>query len=113
MIASVNDGWIHILRANAEGLVTADPPRPCSKGDSWLDAVEDVLGLKERYDPETETLLAQFRTQRDDVRTEGGDYDQLLTLAKSIAERSDALNDIMGREMWQLDRQLGRGVNSR
>ena len=112
VISSVNDGWIHILRANAEGLVTADPPRPCSKGDSWLDAVEDVLGLKERYDPETETLLAQFRTQRDEVRTGGGDYDQLLALAKSIALRSDALNDIMGREMWQLDRQLGRGVSA-
>ncbi len=109
VISSVNEGFIHVFRSDDNGVVTIDPPKPCSKGDSWLDAVEDVLGVKEWYDPETEELLAKFRSLRDQVRNDAGNYDELMELAKSIAVRSPALNDLMGREMWQLDRQLGRG----
>jgi hypothetical protein len=104
VISSVNEGWVHILRADDTGVVTFEPPRPCSKGDTYLDVVEDILGVKEWYDPETEALLAQFRRTRDAVLHGSGDFDALETQAREIADRSDSLRDLIAREMRQVER---------
>ena len=112
IIASANEGWIHVLRADdATGAVTVDAPRPCLKGDTYLDVVEDVLGLTplEAYDPETEQLLKQFQATRDAVL--GGtasEEPKLKELAKTIAERGDSLRDLVGRELHQLDRLMAQ-----
>ena len=112
IISSANEGWIHILRANeTTGIVTVDQPRPCLKGDTYLDVVEDVLGLTplEAYDPETEQLLKQFQAIRDAVL--GGNASEeskLNELAKTIAERGDSLRDLVGRELHQLDRLMAQ-----
>ncbi len=104
VISSVNEGWIHILRANESGVVTVDKPRECSKGDTYLDVVEDILGVKEWYDPETEDLLAKFRAMRDDVLVGREEHSRLEGFAKVIANRSDSLRDLMAREMRQVER---------
>lgn len=110
VISSVNSGWIHVLRMNDEGLVTADDPVECSKGDSYLDAVEDVLGLTEWYDPETETLLAEFRTLKEKVVSTNGSPAELEAKAKLIAERSESLKSIMARELHQIRRNSSEDV---
>ncbi len=110
VISSVNSGWIHILRANKAGIVKADEPRPCSEGDSYLDVVEDILGVKEWYDPETEQLLAEFRTARDEVLDGDGDVDKLRAMAEAIAKRSDSLREVMAREMAQANRLVAQGT---
>jgi predicted ATP-binding protein involved in virulence len=104
VISSVNCGWIHILRADASGTVKVDAPRKCSRGDTYLDVVEDILGVKEWYDPETEGLLAEFRKIRDAVLAGNDNFDHLATQAKAIAGRSSSLSDLMAREMRQLER---------
>ncbi len=110
VISSVNSGWIHILRANKAGIVEADKPLPCSEGDSYLDVVEDILGVKEWYDPETEQLLADFRTARDEVLNGDGDVDELRAKAEAIAKRSDSLRELMAREMAQANRLVAQGA---
>jgi len=105
VISSVNEGWIHVLRANAEGVVCFDKARECSKGDSYLEIVEEVLGVKEWYDPETEELLKAFRQAKDAVL--GGSWEretELYEKAKGISVRSDSLKDIIGGEMRQFER---------
>ncbi|MCY2990497.1 MAG: AAA family ATPase [Planctomycetota bacterium] len=104
VISSVNEGWIHILRANEPGVVTVNKPRECSKGDTYLDVVEDILGVKEWYDPETEDLLAKFRAMRDDVLVGREEYSRLEGFAKALADRSDSLGGLMAREMRQVER---------
>lgn len=110
VISSVNSGWIHILRANRAGIVKADAPRPCSEGDSYLDVVEDILGVKEWYDPETEQLLADFRTARGEVLNGDGDVVELQAKAETIAKRSDSLRELMAREMAQANRLVAQGA---
>lgn len=103
VISSVNEGWIHILNAAADGSVRIEPPVPCEQGDSYLDVVEDVLGVKEWYDPETEGLLEQFRAVRGAVL--GGQWqreNEVRELAGKIGGRGIALSDMMGREMSKL-----------
>ncbi len=109
VISSANDGWIHVLRANEAGAVTFDEPKPCSKGDTWIDAVEDSLGITEWYDPETEALLKQFRELKAAALSDTPDgVQKYRELAATIAARSDSLSDLMGRELRQFERQIGQ-----
>jgi predicted ATP-binding protein involved in virulence len=110
VISSVNSGWIHVLRPNEKGIVTADEARPCSKGDSWIDAVEDVLGVTEWYDPETEALLTEFRALKRKTLSERGDLNSLKEKAEAIASRSESLRSMMAREMHQLQRNMAEAV---
>ncbi|MEZ6132522.1 MAG: AAA family ATPase [Planctomycetaceae bacterium] len=102
VISSVNSGWIHVLRMDEKGVVKADKPVPCSKGDSYLDVVEDVLGLTQWYDPETEALLAEFRSLRDAVSKGDASLETLEAKAKIIGDRSDSLKGMMAREIHQV-----------
>ena len=105
LISSVNAGYIHVFRADAAGTVTVDAPRECSPGDSYLDVVEDILGVKEWYDPETEGELERFRGLMEQAL--GGNWaleEDLRRKAEAIAARSPTLNEMMGREMHQFDR---------
>ena len=110
VISSANEGWIHVLRADeATGVVTIEQPKACSKGDTWIDAVEDVLGITEWYDPETEGLLKQFRELREAALSgTPDDGRKVQELASTIATRSHSLSDLMGRELRQLERQLAQ-----
>lgn len=105
VISSVNAGFIHILAPDAEGKVSIQKPQKCSQGDSYLDAVEDILGVREWYDPETEELLKKFRSLRDAVLSgKTTDRTELDALAASIAARSTSLQDMMGREMAKVNK---------
>jgi energy-coupling factor transporter ATP-binding protein EcfA2 len=107
VISSVNAGWIYIFEANSDGKVTIKPPIACSQGDSYIDVVEDVLGIKERFDPETEDLLRDFRSKRDALKRQSApELTELQALADRIAKRGDTLQFMMGREMAQLKSQL-------
>lgn len=105
VISSVNEGWIHVLRAAADGKVHFEKPRECSKGDSYVEIVEEVLGVKEWYDPESEALLRDFRQTKDAVLDGQIQREpELQAQAKNIAERSDSLSDLVGGEMRQFER---------
>ena len=104
VISSVNHGWIHVFRENENGQVEIEKARPCSSGDTWIDCVEDVLGVREWYDPETEAMLLRFRSVRDSVTAAGAPVDELQKLADQIAPRSETLRALMGKEMTQARR---------
>jgi hypothetical protein len=108
VISSVNSGWIYMFEADPVGKVTIKPPIPCSQGDSYIDVVEDILGVKERFDPETEDRLREFRIKRDALKRQPTDeaLKELQSLAEEIAKRSETLQFMMGREMAQLSGQL-------
>lgn len=110
LIASLNDGWIHPLSLRSDGSATVGQPLPASKGDSYISVLEEIMGVEEFYDPETEQLLAQFRSRRD-LAYQGSAESQAEArrLAGVIGGRSIELQYLMGRELAQMDRQLNRG----
>lgn len=101
IVSSVNSGFVHVL-SEKEGKVSVSEPMPCSQGDTWVDAVEDALGLKTWYDPETEAMLTKFRAMRQAVVTGSESFEGLQSLAAEIASRSESLYQMMGREMSQV-----------
>lgn len=112
IVSSVNSGYIHLL-TEKEGKISVSDPKECSKGDTWIDAVEDALGLKTWYDPETESMLADFRNLRQSVILEEGSVEELQSLASRIASRSESLSQMMGREMVQVRQLLDKAVASK
>jgi energy-coupling factor transporter ATP-binding protein EcfA2 len=110
VISSVNEGFYYILRADEEGIVTCSEAKPCSPGDTYIDAVEDILGVTEWYDPETEAMLAEFREKRDRAKSseKPDDAKAVKDLAVEIARRSDSLSSIMAKELAQFDRHMAK-----
>lgn len=105
VISSVNEGWIHILRPGKDGLVSVEEPRECGKGDSYLEVLQEVLGVNERFDPETESLLEAYRAMRHEVLAGAWDKESgLRKMAQEIGERGPSLRHMMGQELWQLDK---------
>jgi predicted ATP-binding protein involved in virulence len=106
IISSLNYGWIYPLVIEA-GTVKCKQPMPASEGDSYITAVEDIMGVKEWFDPETENLLSEFRSVRDKAYAgELGARPKALILAGQIASRSKELEFFIGREVAQMERQL-------
>lgn len=106
VIASLNHGRIYRLRSGDKGNVEVDAS-DASPGDSYITVLEDIMGLKEWYDPETEGLLNDFRSERE--RAYGGDQSakaKAVQLAQQIGKRSLELDYMMGKELAQMERQL-------
>jgi predicted ATP-binding protein involved in virulence len=109
VVSSVNEGFIYKLIPDENGEVTISEAIPASKGDSYITAVSEVLGLSEWYDPESEKLLANFRAERDAaLRGNSAAETKARTLAESISIRSAELANVIGMELRQLDRQLDK-----
>jgi len=108
VIASLNHGWIHPLTFAGEKVVL-EKPIAARKGDSYVTVLEEIMGLKDWYDPETEKLLAHFREKRDSALS--GDTAALAKVrqvAAEIGQRSMELDYMMGREIAQMERQLSK-----
>ena len=108
VIASLNCGWIHQLSVQAsDGKVLLQPPISAHSGDSYISVIEDIMGLNEWFDQETERLLKEFREARD-LAYKGSDENKTkaLKLAENLAGKSAELRMVMGRELNQMERQL-------
>jgi AAA domain, putative AbiEii toxin, Type IV TA system len=105
VIASLNKGMIHRLRRGPDGVV--DEPRAASEGDSYETALEDIQDVKQRFDPVSEALLDGFYKQRSTALAgDAAATARARELVKEIARRSPELEDIIGRESRQMERQL-------
>jgi energy-coupling factor transporter ATP-binding protein EcfA2 len=111
VISSINEGFIHLIKPTENSAV---PPHmrarqmevethACGQADSYLDAMQDILGVTSFYDPVTEELLANFRTMRDSVYAgELGQVEALQSLASTLARRGGGLSEMMGSAMRQV-----------
>ncbi len=107
VVSSVNEGFIYKLNPDEHGEVTISDAIPASKGDSYITAVSEILGLSEWFDPQSEKLLADFRKERDETLKGNLDAEsKARALAETISARSDELANIIGMELRQFDRQL-------
>lgn len=107
VVSSVNEGFIYKLIPDENGEVTISEAIPASKGDSYITAVSEILGLSEWFDPESEKLLSEFRAERDAALKGNSEAEaKARALAETISIRSEELANIMGMELRQLDRQL-------
>jgi energy-coupling factor transporter ATP-binding protein EcfA2 len=111
VVMSVNEGWIHQLQPQPDGTVKALPPVPAKPGDSYIDVLRDIMGVEERFDPESEQIMADFRTAKE--KALDGDSKAMTEaqdLLGKLALRGEELGWIARAEAQQLERELKEPV---
>jgi hypothetical protein len=93
----------------SNGKVTIPPPIRANAGESYISILEDVMGLTEWYDSDTEKLLSEFRRLRDDALNGIQDArHQAEQKANEIGRRSVDLQYVMAQELKQMEKRLGQ-----
>ena len=104
VVSSLNVGWIHKFTRGEDGKVLVEPPQAASRGDSYMTAVQEVLGLLEWFDPETEDELAKFDGLLEAAYSQNGSSEQAMRAkAAELMTRSQEVTNIVGGLVHQFD----------
>jgi len=107
VVSSLNENaWIHRLIVGEDGRVTLEEPMEAEKGDSYVTAMSNILGVGDWFDPENRELLAEFRAlRRAALRGDEGKEQEMHEKAAEIAARGIELEQVVGAELRQYERQ--------
>jgi predicted ATPase len=107
VVSSLNENaWIHRLKVGEGGKVFIEEAKEVEKGDSYLTALTEVLGVTGVFDPENQALLDEFKILRTAALKGSATEDVTLRAkAKEIADRGIELEHIVGAEIRQYERQ--------
>jgi energy-coupling factor transporter ATP-binding protein EcfA2 len=111
IVMSVNEGWIHRFEMGEDGLVTVQEPKPAEPGDSYVSVLRDIMGVPERFDDESEKLMADFRAAKEEALDgKQGAEERARNLLGQIALRGEELGWIARAELEQLNEELNDPV---
>lgn len=114
VVSSLNDNaWIHRLKVGDGGKVFVEEAHEVSRGDSYVTALTEVLGVMGWFDPENQGLLEEFKTLKSAaLRGENGKELEMEAKAQEIAARGIELEQIVGMELRQYHRQKEQKAKS-
>lgn len=105
VVSSLNAGWIHKFTRDSKGIVKIEAPKPASRGDSYMTAVQEILDLAEWFDPETEQEIADFESSLDKAYTNNGSsVDEMRQKADKLSKRSQEVTNLVMGLVAQFDR---------
>ncbi len=108
VVASISDAWIYKLKLE-NGKSVLEEVIEAKQGYSYSYILEEIFGISEEFDVETEKKFARFYILRDEIN--GNNFDnenEFRTLATDLASKSSETRDIIGRELRQLTKQTGK-----
>ncbi|PKE29995.1 hypothetical protein CWS43_14760 [Rahnella sp. AA] len=116
VVGSVEDAWVYRL-PDPLRLVCRDPhiaevitPTESAGGKSYQVILEEVFGVEEQFDVETEELLEQLRLARNGYLAGTQDDNELKkTVELLLAKNSEELEGIVQMEMRQVARRKPKG----
>ncbi|MDM8558337.1 AAA family ATPase [Candidatus Parabeggiatoa sp. HSG14] len=111
VVGSVSDAYVYSFKLT-ENVSILDKVKPSQAGNSYSLILETIFGVEESFDEETETQFRQFYQYRDDIM-QGDDnkIEQWLQLARSMMEKGIEVADIVGMELRQMSRILGKDLS--
>lgn len=114
VVSSLNENaWIHRLKVGDGGKVFVEEAHEVSRGDSYVTALAEVLGVMGWFDPENQGLLEEFKTLKSAaLRGENGKELEMEAKAQEIAARGIELEQIVGMELRQYHRQKEQKAKS-
>lgn len=111
VVGSIDDAWVHRLDF-VDGNATVVATEEAKAGSSVSLVLEEVFGIQEQFDIETEEALDTFYVELDRVlKGEEQRLEHLLSLARSLSERGLEVHDIVARELRQLERHTVRTLD--
>lgn len=110
VVASVSDAWVYkfAVRDGKSSLVAVEESMA---GSSYPTVLDEIFGIAEYFDVETEKEFAQFYAMKDSfLRRNGTTLPELVIIANRLAERGPEVKEIVGRELRQLERITGQRI---
>lgn len=104
VVASVSDAWVYkfVLKDGKSVLASVEESMA---GSSYTTVLDEIFGIDEYFDVETEAqfdkfakLKKEFLSGKTEVR------EKLLDVAKTLSEKGTEVQDIVGRELRQIER---------
>ncbi|HEX7634435.1 MAG TPA: AAA family ATPase [Noviherbaspirillum sp.] len=113
VVGSVEDAWVYRLSETATS--ETNGPRlisglPSGAGKSYRLILEEIFGVDEEFDVETEKLLDDFYAVRNFVLQDQSKDGELLQIGAKIAERGEEAKVIIERELRQISRLTRREI---
>ncbi|MEQ8168732.1 MAG: AAA family ATPase [Candidatus Eremiobacterota bacterium] len=107
---SVEHAWIYKLDIeNGAGVLKERIETQAGK--SYPSIIDNIFGIDEYFDVETECQLDRFYNLRSELLNGNmHNYDEFVALARELAEKSVEVRDIIGRELRQFSRITGKEV---
>lgn len=109
VVGSVEDAWVYQLpEANQKATLGIIEGIPSAAGKSYQLILEEIFGVSEEFDIETEQLFDTFYQARDVVIKSKQGIIEFLELAKKIANRGEEARFIIERELRQVSRLISQ-----
>ncbi|CAN7385362.1 AAA family ATPase [Caballeronia sp. LjRoot34] len=106
VVASVDDAWVYRLPEKGKQEGRLIEPIPSGAGKSYRLILEEVFGIDQEFDVDTEALFDQFYVERDAFLT-SKNAARLLISAQSLVEKSEEVRVIVETELRQASRRTG------
>lgn len=111
VVGSVKDAWVYRLSEKGAATSAQIEAVPSGAGKSYRLILEEIFGINEEFDDETETLFDRFYQCREAfLRAPNAQREELLKLAQDLAAKGEEARAIVGRELRQLSRLSGREI---
>lgn len=104
VVGYVSDAWVYPLHLNEQGNAYLSNPIKSKAGVSYPAIVEEVFGIAEDFDINTEELLDKFEQKRNDYLQGKVDLSALQNFGAEIAKDSIEVSNIVSREIRQAER---------
>ncbi|MGB8666367.1 MAG: AAA family ATPase [Serratia inhibens] len=115
VVGSVEDAWVYRL-PDPQQMICRDPhlpetiqPTPSSAGKSYQLILDEVFGVPEQFDVETEKQLDEFYRLRQLVMENKTDDTELRALANTLTQKGEEVGAIVSMELRQLARLIKQG----
>ena len=104
VVASVSDAWVYRFRV-VDGKSTLAGVEASMAGSSYVTVLDEVFGIAEEFDVETEREFQEFeRLKKLLLQGDQSALPKFTALAQQLATKSVEIQDIIGREIKQLER---------
>lgn len=104
VVASVSDAWVYRFNVT-DGKSQLVAVEEAKAGSSYATVIDEIFGIEEFFDVETEHELQAFEALKQQLlRGDKTVIPQLATLAQQLSSKSVEVQDIVGREVRQLQR---------
>jgi len=111
VVGSVSDARVYKLSVS-DGKSGLSGVTESAAGNSYPTVLDEIFGIDEYFDVETEKEFARFYEIRQEIFSDNTAHiDEFSELARKLALKSVEVRDIVGRELRQLQRNTGREIS--
>lgn len=112
VVGSISDAYVYTFKLAENGISKLNKVEESKAGKSYSLILDEIFGIEEIFDDETEAAFRQFYQLRDDIMH--GDDEKIpkwLQMARVLMEKGIEVADIVGMELRQMSRILEKDLS--